>query len=122
MLHTALRNHVLSHFPFTFIAIIYLRGSYFKKDFFPNQREKIHFFIKKKKKSTANADPVECLSFSRHDIFKGVLNKRILRTVVAYESLLDKDLFGKAFKKCIIYPVELSGYCVYSREDRFSFF
>lgn len=43
--------------------------------------------------------------------------------MVAYKSsLLDKDLLGKAFKKCIIYPLELSGYHVYSREGRFSFF
>lgn len=42
---------------------------------------------------------------------------------VAYKSsLLGKDLFGKAFKKCIIYPLELSGYHVYSREGRFFFF
>lgn len=48
VLHTALRNHVLSDLPFTFIAIIYLRGSNFKKDFFPSQRQKkIQFFLKK---------------------------------------------------------------------------
>lgn len=79
-------------------------------------------FFFKKKKIPPNSDPVGCVSFASCDIGKGVLNKWISgRVVGSYKSsLLDKDLFGKAFKKYIIYPPELSDYRVYSGEGRSS--
>lgn len=44
------------------------------------------------------------------------------RTAMHKSSLLDEDPLAKAFRKCIIYPLELPGYHVYSREGKFCLF
>lgn len=119
-----IRIRVLSHFPFTFIAIIYPRGSYFKKDYFfsPTEDRKIHFFVesggKIQKEENPQSQRWSVIFKPLHFISTWVLG----RTVVHKSSLLDKDPFVKAFRKCIIYPLELPGYHVYSREGKFSLF